>query len=162
MWCSFLSLVSTRRKSPTSFFVAVRLSAVANVTIIGVSGPVNSLCSLHIIAVAELTTINGIPSVSQEKALLPELALAAKALICNLVKGLCRFRWRMPLLKKTFEKIYAPMRLNQRLIRPCRIWYKYENSISTKDITYLSKPSGGYGNRSRKNAYGIARWSGSS
>ena len=89
MWCSFLSSVSTRRKSPTSFVVVVTPSAVAKVTLVGVSGPVNSLCSLYILAVAELSTTNGIPSMSQEMVLSPELALAAKDLICNLGKDLC-------------------------------------------------------------------------
>ena len=77
----FLPLVSTRCKAPTSFVVVVRPSAVAKVMIVEVSKPWNILCLLHIIAIAKLSTTNGIPSVSQEKALSPELALAAKVLI---------------------------------------------------------------------------------
>ena len=75
MGCSLLSLISTRRTAPTSFVVVVRPSAVANITFVGVSGPVNSLRSFHNIAVSELSTTNGIPSLSQEKLMLPELAL---------------------------------------------------------------------------------------
>ena len=59
-----MSLVSTGCKAPTSFVVVVRTSVVAKVTLIGVGTAVNSLCSLHIIAVAELSTTNGIPSLS--------------------------------------------------------------------------------------------------
>ena len=81
MLCSLLLLVSTRHKSPTIFVVVVGPSVVSNVTIIRVSGPWNILHLLYIIAVAELSVTNGIPSVSKEKALSPELALSEKALI---------------------------------------------------------------------------------
>ena len=74
-------LVSTRHKVLTSFVVVVSSSAVTNVTIIGVRELVNSLHSLNIITVAYLSTTNGIPSVYQEKELLPEIALTSKDLI---------------------------------------------------------------------------------
>ena len=96
----------------------VRPSAVTKVPPIRVSGTVNILRPLHIIYVAELSTKNVILSVSQEKALSPDLALAAKYLICNLGKGLCRFQRCLSSLTNIFEKVYAQICLNQRMIRP--------------------------------------------
>ena len=60
-----------------------------------------------------------------------------------------------------FFKVYASMCLNQRLIRPRIIGYKYTNSISVKDSTDLRKPLGVSGKRSRENVHRIARWIGS-
>ena len=138
-------LVSTRRKETKRFVVVVMPSEVSTIMPVGIRGQVNSLRSLHIIPIAELSTTNAIPSVSQEKSLSPELALTEKDKICNLGKGLCRFQRRQPLLTKIFEKLCAPMSLKQRLIRSCRIGYKYTNSIIEKYSTDLIKPSGGSG-----------------
>ena len=157
MWCLLLSYVSRRRITPTNLVDTEIPSVISKVMLIGERCPVKSLRSLHIIDVAELSTIKGFPSVSQEKELLPSPASAAKTLMWSLGKCLCRFRRHRPWLTKIFK-----MRFIQRLIRPLKIGYKYTNSISVNESIDFRKPLGGSGRRSMKNIYGISRWRGSS
>ena len=67
VWCSFLSSVNTRRIIPTNFVLALVPSAVSGIILVGVSLPVNTFRPLQMMAVAELSTTNSNPSVSQEK-----------------------------------------------------------------------------------------------
>ena len=67
VWCSFLSLVSTRRIIPTNFVLALVPSAVSSIILVGMSLPVNTLRMFQMMAVVELSTTNVNPSVSQAK-----------------------------------------------------------------------------------------------
>ena len=51
--------------------------------------------------------------------------------------------------------MYAPMCINQNMIRPRKIGYKYKNIINVKDSIDLRIPLGGSGESSNKNIYGI-------
>ena len=157
MWCLFQSSISTRQRTPTNLVDTDIPSDVSKVMLIGEICPVNSLRSLHIIYVDELSTIKGIPSVSQEKELSPLPASTAKTLMWSLGKNLCRFQRCRPWLMKIFK-----MRFIQRLFRPLKIGYKYTNSISINESIEFRKPLGGSGRSYMKYIYGIAWWRGSS
>ena len=62
-WFIFVLSVRTKRQIPTSWVLVLTLSAVSSVTLVGVRCPWNSMCSLLMMAVAELSMTSGIPSV---------------------------------------------------------------------------------------------------
>ena len=97
--------------------------------------------------VSELSTTNGIPSVSHEKAFSLGSAAVAYIIMCNVGNLRC--------------DIYAINDLLQRRVRPLKIGYRYTISISVIDKIYLSKSSGGSGSISKRYTYGIAKHSGS-
>ena len=94
-------------------------SAVSSVTLVGVRCLWNSLHSLLIMDFAELSTTNGIPSVSQVKGF--SLGSAAVPYICMFKVGNLRC------------DIYAINYLPQRRIRPLNIGYRYTISISERE-----------------------------
>ena len=98
-------------------------------------------------AVAELSTTNGIPSVSQEKVFSLGSAVVAYIRMCNV--GILRC------------DMYAINDLLQRRVRPLNIGYRYTISISVRDKIDLSRPSGGSGSISMRYTCGTAKRSGS-
>ena len=95
-------------------------SAVSSVTLVGVRCLWNSLHSLLIMDVAELSTTNGIPSVSQEKVFSLGSAAVAYILMCNVGNLRC--------------DMYAINDLLQRRVRPLKIGYRYTISIIVGEI----------------------------
>ena len=67
VWCLFALSVRTKRIVPTYFFEVFNYLSVFSVNIVGMRGPTNNLRTFLVIPVAELFTINGIPSVFHEK-----------------------------------------------------------------------------------------------
>ena len=57
--------------------------------------------------------------------------------------------------------MYAMNDLLQRRLRPLNIGYRYTISISVRDKSDLSRPSGGSGRISKRYIYGTAKRSGS-
>ena len=161
VWCSFFLSVRTRQIIPTNFVLALVPSAVSGIIFVGVSLPVKTLCALQMMAVAELSTTNGDPYLSQVKDSLLGCFLA-KTFTCIVGSFFCclgRQRQR-PCCTKilfSFEYIYAPSNLIQRIIIPRIIGYNYTKSISVKERTDLSIPLGGSGKIFRKKTYGISR-----
>ena len=102
---------------------------------------------MMMMAVAELSTTKGIPSVSKEKAFSLESAAVAYILMCNV----CNLRCDM----------YAINDLLQRRVRPLKIGDIYTISISVREKIDLSRPSGGSGRISKRYTYGTAKRSGS-
>ena len=98
-------------------------------------------------AVAELSTTNGIPYVSQEKFFSLGSAAVAYTLMCNVGNLSC--------------DMYDINDLLQRRVRPLKIGYRYTVTISVRDKIDLSRPSGGYGSISKRYTYGTAKRSGS-
>ena len=97
--------------------------------------------------VVELSTTNGIPYVSQEKA----ISLGSEAVAYILMFNVGNLRYN----------IYAINDLLQRRVRPLKIGYRYIISISVIDKIDLSRPSGGSGSISKRYTYGTAKRSGS-
>ena len=98
-------------------------------------------------AVAELSTTNSIPSVSQEKDLSLGSAAVAYILMCNVGSLRC--------------DMYAINDLLQRRVSPLKIGYRYTISVSERDKIDLSRPSGSSGRISKRYKYGTAKRSGS-
>ena len=69
VWCLFELSVRTKRIVPTYFFEVLNPLAISRATHVVMIGGGNNLRTLIIIIVAELSTINVIPSVSHEKVL---------------------------------------------------------------------------------------------
>ena len=67
VWCSFFLSVRTRQIIPTNFVLALVPFAVSTTILVGMGLPVNILRTFQMMAVAELSTTNGNPSVSQAK-----------------------------------------------------------------------------------------------
>ena len=67
VWCSFFVSVSTRRRIPTYFVLALVPYYVSSIILVGTSLPINTFRTLQMMAVVELSTTNGNPSVSQAK-----------------------------------------------------------------------------------------------
>ena len=99
------------------------------------------------IAVAKLSTTNGIPSVSQEKAFSLGSVDVAYIFMCNVGNLRC--------------DRYAINDLLQRHVRPLNIGNGYTISIHVIDQIDLSRPSGGSGSISKRYTYGTAKRSGS-
>ena len=99
------------------------------------------------IDVAELSTTNGIPSISQEKA----FSLGSAAVAYILMFNVGNLRWY----------IYAINDLLQRRVSPLKIGYRYTISISVIDKIDLSRPSGGFGSIYKRHTYGTSKRSGS-
>ena len=116
---SFLLLVRTKRQIRTSWVLVLTLSAVSSVTIVGVRFPWNSLRSLLMMDVAELSTKKGIPFVSQEKAFSLGSAAVAYILMCNVGNLRCN--------------MYAISDLLHRRVTPLKIGYRYTISISVRE-----------------------------
>ena len=161
VWCSLLLSVRTRQIIPTNPVLALVPSDVSSIIFVGVSLPVKILCMLQMMAVAELSTTNGDPYVSQAKdSLLGRFV--AKTFTCIVGSSFCCLgrQRRRPCWTKilfSFEYIYALSNLVQRIIIPRIIGYKYTKSISVKYINDLSIPLGGSVNSFRGETYGIVR-----
>ena len=95
------------------------------------------------IAVAELSTTDGIPSVSHEKAFSLGSAAVAYILMCNVGNLRC--------------DIYAINDLLQRRESPLKIGYRYTISISVIGKIDLIRPSGGSGSISERYTYETAK-----
>ena len=113
--------------------------------------PTNNLRIFLIIPVAELSTINSIPSVSHVKGFLSEwLASVVNQFICKVGINLTCLRWRRPCQMKTFILStlikYSATNLIQSQIRPQIIGYIYTKSISPIDNIVLRIPYGVSGN----------------
>ena len=143
----FVLSVRTKRQIPTSWVLVLTQSAVSSVTLVGVRCLWNSLRSLLMMAVAELSTTNGIPSVSQEKVF--SLGSAAVAYIPIFMVGNLRC------------DMYALNDPPQRRIRPLNIGYRYTISINVREKLDLIRPSGGSGRIYKRYTYGTVKRSGS-
>ena len=117
---------------PTNLVVVESPSAVSRVTLVGFKGPTNSLRTLQIIPVAELSITKGMPSVSQENALSSLAGLAAvcarkylavvNTFICKVGISLGGLRLRRPYATKILSLHLLKNRFviipNQRRARP--------------------------------------------
>ena len=97
--------------------------------------------------VAELSTTNGIPYVSQDKVFSLGSAAVSYIRMCNVGNLRC--------------EMYAINDLLQMQVRPLNIGYRYTISISVREKIDLSRPSGGSGNISKIYTYGTSKRSGS-
>ena len=141
-------------------------SAVSNVTFVGTRGPLNNLSSFLFIAVAELSIINGIPSVSHENGDSIGSAFDVNTLMYR--HGYCcriflrRLPWWLNAFLSSDKIMLEQISLVQYRMNAINNEYKYTNSISASDRNDLTNPSGGSGSKFIKNRYGTARCKGSS